>query len=306
MKVFSDVSEVDFKHPIVVLGNFDGCHLGHQELIRESLTLRMATGRQVLLVTFDPHPRKVDGKPVLKLQTLEEKLAKLEHLGVDGVLVIPFTTDFLEMSYGVFVEDVLVRDLQVSSVVVGYNYRFGHKGLGDVSYLEKMGKVHGYYLLVVPAFKVDDFVVSSSYIRLLLKDGKIESAARLLGNPFSIEGEVIHGAGEGRKVLGYPTANLEVDEEKLIPRVGVYVAFVEVDEKKYRGILNVGYQPTFDRKRLAVEVHILDFDRMIYGERIKVSFIHYLRGEKKFSSKEELISQLKTDAKHALTFSIDE
>lgn len=304
MNIFKRVEDVDFRNIIGVLGNFDGCHKGHQTLIAEALRIKKERNGKVLLITFDPHSKSLMGEPVLKIQTLEEKIEFLDGLGVDGVLLIPFTEEFVRMDKSVFVQDVLVKELAVTSVVIGYNYRFGYKGEGNAQYLEEAASKYGFSISVLEAFEKEGIPVSSTYIRTLLKDGKIEESAFLLGYYPFVTGRVVHGAKEGRK-LGFPTANLEIAPEKILPKKGVYLTKVKVGEEFYKGICNIGYQPTFERNKLVVEVHLLDFQEMIYDQKITVSFLKYLRAEKPFKNKKELKAQLEADKMACRNFNLE-
>ena len=296
MEYFKRIEDVFFNKGIIaVLGNFDGCHKGHQELVKAAIERKKDTGASVLIVTFDPHSKDFKGEPIKRIQTLNEKLVCFEKLGVDGVLALSFTDTFSKMDKKDFLKNILIDQIGITDIVVGHDYRFGYKGAGNVDYLEAEQKDLGYTLIVVPAFKIQGEVVSSSKIRTLIEAGEIDLSQHLLGYYPLVTGKVVHGSGVG-KTLGFATANLQIDEDKIIPKVGVYGVLGDVLGKKVKGFCNVGYQPTFDRKkRLVVEVHFFDFDEDIYGETICIHFIKRMRDEIKFNSVEELKSQLRKD-----------
>lgn len=296
MEYFKKIEEVSFKENIIaVLGNFDGCHKGHQELIKAALKRKAATGAKVLIVTFDPHSKDMQGAMVKRIQTLNEKLDCFESLGVDGVLTLPFTEAFSKMDRKDFLANILMKDLGVTDIVIGHDYRFGYKGAGDVDYLETQKEGYGYTLIVVPAFKIEGTIVSSTQIRQLIEAGAVTESHKLLGYYPLVTGKVVHGAGVG-KTLGFATANLLIDADKIIPKVGVYGVIGIVKGKSVKGFCNVGYQPTFDRtKQLVIEVHFFDFDEDIYEETITVYFVKRIRDEKKFNSIDELKEQLRND-----------
>ena len=296
MEYFKKIEDVFFNKGIIaVLGNFDGCHKGHQALVKAARKRKEETGASILVITFDPHSKDHKGQSIKRIQTLNEKLICFEKLGVDGVLALPFTEAFSKMDREDFFENILLDEIGVTDIVVGHDYRFGYKGAGNVDYLEAEKKVLGYTLIVVPAFKIQGQVVSSSKIRTLIEAGDIASSQELLGYYPLITGQVVHGSGIG-KTLGFATANLQIDEDKIIPKVGVYGVIGYVLGKRIKGFCNVGYQPTFDRKkRLVVEVHFFDFDEDIYGETICIHFIKRMRDEIKFNSVEALKSQLRKD-----------
>jgi len=283
---------------VVTIGAFDGIHQGHKALLRETLRLSTELSLEPVVVTFDPHPRKVlqPQVPFKLLTTLEEKLKLIEKEGLEKVVVIPFTKALAELSPDLFVERYLIDLLRVKGVVVGFNFRFGKERKGDGELLKNFGTKYGFQVKIVPPVIIDNQRVSSSYIRDLLSQGEVERASLFLGRPYFLRGKVIKGEGRGRG-LGFPTANLEVSEEKLVPARGVYAVWVDLDKQKYKGALNIGFNPTFGGKKLSIEVHLLHFNHSqdLYGKIIQVDFIKYLRGEKKFSSIEDLIFQIRQD-----------
>lgn len=293
MIIFNGIDEFNLDEDItIILGNFDGLHLGHLELIKSGLSL----GEKVVVVTFEPHPISLKNSSFKRLQTFKEKITCFEKLGVDAVVLIEFNKDFSGMSKDAFIEKILVDKLKAKNIIVGYNYHFGKDASGKSSDLVDSGLIYGFNAVIIPAFKIGQKVVSSSHIRKFINEGRIKEANEFLGRLYYLEGEVVKGHGIGRKI-GFPTANLVIDSEKQLPKPGVYSIIADVRNKEYFGFCNVGFQPTFNdrEKQLVVEVNLFDFDEDIYGETIGVYFVDYLRDVQKFSSIEALIEELKID-----------
>lgn len=297
MKIYS---LKDFPLPFettITIGAFDGIHLGHRALFQETLNRAQELSLEPLVVTFDPHPRKVI-QPHLSfklLTTLEEKLELINKEGFEKIALIPFSRGLSELSPDLFVEKYLVDFLKARLVVVGFNFRFGKNRAGDTELLKKLGEKYHFEVKVVPPVIIDGKRVSSSYIRELLLKGEVEKASFLLGRPYFLTGKVIKGKGRG-KILGFPTANLSVPEEKLIPARGVYAVWAYFKNQKYKGALNIGFNPTFEERELSIEVHLLNFSPQdLYSESIRIEFIKYIRGEKKFTSPQELKAQIEKD-----------
>lgn len=283
---------------VITLGAFDGLHLGHQALISKTFELAQELKAQPALVTFDPHPRKVIQPHLdLKLLTpLEEKLELLKKKGLPEVIIIPFTKALAELSPDLFVEKYLIDYLNIKGIVIGFNFRFGRNRTGDPDLLRKLGTLYGYQVEVVPAVTIAGKKVSSTMIRELLKRGEVEEANKLLGRPYTLIGSVVKGKGRGRE-LGFPTANLMIPPEKLLPAPGVYAVWAILGEKRYPGAMNVGIKPTFGDKELSVEVHILNFSSNcnLYHQNLRIELVKFIRSEQKFSSKKALISQIQKD-----------
>lgn len=293
MIIFNGIDEFKLEGNVtVILGNFDGLHLGHLELIKSGLTL----GGKVVVVTFEPHPITLKHSSFKRLQTFNEKLAYFEKLGVDAVVLIEFNKEFSAMSKDKFIEEILIKKLKAKNIIVGYNYHFGKDASGKSTDLVESGIRLGFKTVIIPAFKIGHKVVSSTHIRKFITEGKMKEANEFLGRLYYLEGKVVKGHGVGRKI-GFPTANLVVDSEKLLPKPGVYSIIADVRGNEYSGFCNVGFQPTFDdrEKQLVVEVNLFDFDADIYGEVIGVHFVDYLRDVQKFSSVEALIQELNID-----------
>jgi riboflavin kinase/FMN adenylyltransferase len=288
-----------FRNPAVALGNFDGVHRGHQLIFeRTKKEAREANGESIAF-TFEPHPLKVlqtDRCPPL-ITPFKKKMMFIERAGIDVVICAEFTRDFATMSAREFVKSILIDRLGIHTIIVGYNYSFGRGRQGGVEDLENYAREFGFRLKVVGPLRVDNQTVSSSAIRRLIERGEMPEAARLLGRHYMVLGKVIWGTARGR-LLGVPTANVEILNE-LYPKKGVYAVEVLIDSETYEGVANVGVNPTFGGNRFSVEVHILDFDRDIYGKEIQVAFIQRIRGEKAFETSKTLVEQIGKDIARA-------
>ncbi len=296
MKIYS-LSDLPLSFSTVIaIGAFDGLHLGHLRLLEEAKKLGEELLATPVMLTFSPHPREVlqPQIPFYYLTLLDEKIETLSALSFPVMVVLPFTRSLAELTPDIFVEQYLVDYLKVKAVIVGYNFRFGRGRSGDAEFLLKMGEKYHFMVRIVEPVEIEGIRVSSSLIRELLLKGEIERANKLLGRPYSLKGRVISGKGRGR-ILGFPTANLEISSKKLIPKEGVYATWVYIDNKKFKGALNIGKNPTFEDKKLSIEVHILDFSEDLYNKTIKIELIKYIRGEQKFPSIEQLVEQIKKD-----------
>lgn len=302
MILITDLSKIKkrFTSSIITLGNFDGLHLGHQELIKMIIHRAEETASLSMVVTFRPHPLKIlapEKCPPL-ISIYEEKIQLFEKLGIDVLVKIPFTLDFSAMEPRDFVKNVLCDLLGAKEIFVGYNYRFGKGRKGNIRMLRDLGEELGFVVREIEQVSLDEEVISSTRIRQLLKNGEVEHAAKLLGRPYALCGIVVKGDGRGRG-LGFPTANI-ASRHAIIPSNGVYAVKLFVRDQHYNGIVNIGMRPTFETKSLAIEVHIFDFDEDIYGEEITVYFIRKIREEKKFQNAEALIKQISKDITEAL------
>ncbi|OAG28743.1 bifunctional riboflavin kinase/FAD synthetase [Thermodesulfatator autotrophicus] len=288
-------------YPVATIGNFDGVHLGHQALFRETVKRARAHQGHAIAVTFHPHPLQVlrPDKAIKLICSLEQKIKLIEKAGLDYLLLLEFNQALASLEPEEFVEDIFVKGLSIKELVVGYDYRFGKKRRGDTELLKILGQRYGFDVTVVPPQKVNGLVVSSSLIRELIAEGEVALAAKLLGRFYKICGQVIPGRGRGQKLLGFPTANLKLSKEKLLPKTGVYAVWVHLDGQKLPGVMNLGFNPTFGEGYLSAEVHIFDFSGDLYGQNICISFVERLRDEKKFSSPEELAAQIKRDSEKA-------
>jgi len=296
--VFHDLppGAASFSRTVVTIGNFDGVHLGHQAILARVCKRAKELEAQAVAVTFDPHPLKVL-RPEMDLPMLttpEQKVALLTATGVDAVVVLPFTPEFAGLPARDFVQRYFLERLRAREVVVGHDYCFGRARAGNIDLLKEMGRTHGFTVQVVWAVEVQDAVVSSSLIRAMLRLGKVEEAARLLGRTYEVQGRVVQGKGRGAKVLGVPTANLRPDNE-LLPATGIYAVKVRRGDKTILGAANIGTCPTFEGGVCSLEVHLLDFSGDLYGEELQVEFVARLREERRFPSIEALAAQIKAD-----------
>ena len=302
MRIYTDLSEIksQFTGACVTLGNFDGVHLGHQWLFAEvALRAKKARGTSVA-VTFDPHPLQILRPGGIKLiSSTEQKTELIAAAGIDVLIVIPFTLEFAKTSAEDFVDEILLALIGMKDLVVGYDYAFGKGRAGNTDFLKKQGELKGFPVTVVEAHYEGSTLVSSTRIRQLVAEGNMPEARKLLGRSYQIRGRVQVGKQRGGKEVGFPTANLALSEEDLVPRHGVYVTQVIYDGKCYGGVMNIGYNPTFGEEMLVAETHIFDFNQDIYGKPIKINLLEFLRDEKKFSGVEELSAQIAKDVQRA-------
>ena len=284
---------------IVTIGTFDGVHLGHQKILNRLKELKQKTGLKTVVLTFEPHPRKVlfPDQNDLKLITLvDEKLELLEEYGVDICVVYPFSIEFSMLDAETYVKEILLKQLQVKHLVIGYDHKFGNNRMGDIQTLKEFSKVHNFSIDEISAQDIDHIAISSSKIRKAIEQGDLNLAGEFLGHHFFLSGLVVKGKQLGR-TIGYPTANLRLEaDEKIVPKIGVYFVGVEIEEHPYLGMMSIGFNPTTDDDRkIKLEVHIFDFDEDIYGKTLKVTFYAWLREEEKFANLDELKSQLRLD-----------
>jgi riboflavin kinase/FMN adenylyltransferase len=291
---------------VIALGGFDGLHIGHRALIEKTISTAKRLNCRSMVFTFKNHPLTVINKacaPKLLLNN-HDKLNLLKSYGVDIVNLVNFDADFMKMTPEAYIAS-LVKNYNAAGLTVGFNHRFGYKNLGDTDLLKKLSKEHGFSLSVVSPVKYRGDVVSSSKIRNLLgEEGNVERAAKMLSRPYFLEGVVVRGKQLGRKI-GFPTMNLDYDNEFVLPRGGVYYSVLEHSGRRFRGITNIGYNPTVENDKLSVETHIIGFDEDLYDETIRINFIKRIRDEKKFDSLTELSEQLKKDKLFALKQDLD-
>jgi phosphoribosyl 1,2-cyclic phosphate phosphodiesterase len=289
---------------VLAIGNFDGIHLGHQAILRATVERARALNAVSTALTFDPSPRKVlrpESAP-LRLSTNTQRMEWFSALGLEAVVVLPFTLDLAKLSPEEFVEQILVRDLHVKAVLIGEDFKFGHKQAGDATLLSELGKLHGFEVVIVPPVLYRREVVSSTIIRREVACGDVSHAARLLGRPFALTGEVVSGTGTGRRFT-FPTLNLAVEQE-LLPARGVYITRTCLDgeTRSHRSVTNIGMRPTFNGSALSVETHLLHTQLEAAPKRMEVRFWKRLREEKKFSGPEELRAQIARDIARANKF----
>lgn len=302
MKVIVDIekSEERLKNSYVALGTFDGVHRGHRVLINSAIEEAKKNGGISVVYTFLNHPLEIialERVPKM-INTIDEKLRLLEEMGVDYVVLQTFDEKYAETSKEEFIDKILIEYLGAKEIFVGFNYTFAERGSGNVEYLRKVAPEKGIKLNEIKAIEYKGQVLSSTLIRKFILEGKIEEANMFLGRPFFISGEVEHGKKLGR-VLGFPTANLKV-VNKVYPPFGIFggTVLIEGEKEKYNAVVNIGKNPTLKPGELSVEVHILDFNRDIYGKKIDVSIEKHLRDEKKFGSMEELRQGIRNDVEN--------
>ncbi len=298
MAVISDLQQLKepLINPVLTIGNFDGVHRGHLILFDMVKKRAKSIDGQSSLMTFDPHPIKVmkPGNGPSLITLTQQKLELIKDADIDVIFCIPFTKKFASISADEFVEDILVDRIGVKEIVVGYDYTFGQGRKGDIGLLQEMGEVLGFMVHVVEPVHVGNKLVSSTSIRRLVQDGCLSEAKQLLGRDYQILGTVVRGKNRGGRLLGFPTANLELIDE-LVPKVGVYAVRVVVGDQSFNGVTNIGYNPTFGKGPFSVETHILDFKGDLLDRSIRVKFVKRLRDERPFGSIKDLSDQIGRD-----------
>lgn len=304
MKVYQSIQDIKpIKRPVVTLGMFDGAHIGHQSILKQLNTIAQNIDGESVLITFNPHPRMVlqPNCDLKFLNTLQEKEEILRQFELEHLIIQEFTKDFSQVTSVEFVKNLLVDKIKIDTLVIGYDHHFGKNREGNFEQLQVLSKEFGFNLIQLEAIEENDVAVSSTKIRNALNEGNIEYANKALNYNYPLSGKVVHGDKIGR-TLGFPTANLEVDPNKLIPKDGVYAVDVFVDDTKHLGLLSIGFRETVTNSREhRVEVNILNFDQDIYGKTIKLEFLGRLRDEKKFNSLDELISAMNQDKENAIS-----
>jgi riboflavin kinase/FMN adenylyltransferase len=293
-----------FRNAVVTIGTFDGVHAGHRQIIDELIREAKSVNGETVIITFHPHPRKVVTSTILGVRlinTPEEKLELLEQLGIDHVVVVPFTDAFANQSAEDYIENFLVKRFRPHTVIIGYDHRFGKERKGDYRLLEQLAPRFGYQLREIPKHILDEIAISSTRIREALLEGRVSIADKLLGYEFFFSGTVVDGDKLGRQ-LGYPTANIQVpDEEKIIPGNGIYAVYATLlngeaaKSSRLKGMMSIGFRPTVDGKKRVIEVNLFDFNQDIYGQTIRIFLKKYLREEVKFDSLEALVRQIDQD-----------
>ncbi len=291
---------------VLTVGTFDGVHFGHQAILRYLLERARALGGISTVLSFHPHPREiVEGTPLPLLTTIEERADIMEEMGLDRLVILPFTREFSRLSAEAFVEDILVRGIGLREIVIGYDHAFGRDRRGNADLLRTLGEKHGFTVDIVPARIIQEQAVSSRKIRQALEErGDAEAAADMLGRSYCLTGRVVRGEGRGRE-MGFPTANIDVEHpRKAIPADGVYAVRVYrlsgppdgvPENRSLPGMMNIGVRPTFGGERRMIEVHLLDVEEDMYGELLRVEFVSRTRNERRFASKKDLVKQLSQD-----------
>ena len=304
MRLFHGYENAEIARPTVLtLGVFDGLHLGHQLILERVVERARAVGAVPTVITFDPHPRAVlhpESAPP-HLQTLDQKIESFGVMGIEQAIVINFTRDFARLSAADFLRDAVHERLQAREVYLGRGFAFGRGREGDINLLREVSGRLGFYADEVPEVRLRGQRISSSRIRELLASGRVNLARRMLGRPYGVEGRVVRGAERGR-TIGFPTANLH-PQNRVIPRRGVYVTATLIEGAWLRSVTNIGVRPTFESEaEPSVETYVMDWDGDLYGDVVRVRFLHRLRDERRFASVEELKRQIDADAGRARNY----
>ena len=289
------------KNTVVTIGTFDGVHIGHQKIVNR--LVNQAELDSVIL-TFFPHPRMVlqQDNTIKLLHTIEEKTTVLEQLGLDHLVIHPFTKEFSRLTAQQFVEDILVNQLKAKKIIIGYDHRFGRNRTADISTFKDFGEQYGFVVEEITKQDVDDVAVSSTKIRTALQKGQIEKANAFLGQPYMLTGTIVKGKGIG-KTLGYPTANIQIEEAyKLIPKNGVYIVKTNFKGITYFGMMNIGTNPTVGGKSQTIETYFFNMDTDLYGSKMTIQMLKRIRDEKKFASVDQLIEAMQNDEKISINY----
>lgn len=302
MKLFRTLDAVEIGPSACAIGMFDGVHLGHHMVLEQAIRASKIQQLASVVFTFANHPQSIVAQtPTPLLSTLDERLAAFEAMGFDAALVLDFTPELRDIPAEAFVQRILLETLHVKAVSVGYDHRFGKGRQGDGAFLKAQGEQVGFEVTIVEPVRVGNQIISSTLIRKLLSYGDLDRANQLLGHPYCLTGTVVSGVGRGR-TIGFPTANLQVATDRLVPAHGVYAgtACVEGDPAPRPAVCNIGVAPTFaDQPQARIEVHVLDLEDDLYGKRLAFTFLHHLREERAFPSVNELVTQLQQDCLQA-------
>ncbi len=298
-----------FRNAVITIGTFDGVHLGHRQILNMMGEEATKVGGETVVITFFPHPRQViasSQSQIFLLNTPEEKVELLEALGINHLIVVPFTEAFSMQDARQYISDFLVNRFSPHTIIIGHDHRFGKSRSGNIALLRELAPEFGFRVVEIPEYMLQESVISSTSIRQMLGRGDVAAANRLLGYAYGFTGTVVSGDGRGRQI-GYPTANIRpLSENKLLPGNGVYAVLVNMNDASgaaglpLKGMMNIGIRPTFEGTLPTLEVHLFDFDRDLYGKEISVTFISRLRNEQKFANVEELRARLAEDRKLAL------
>lgn len=310
MKIYHNINEFKaLQNAVVTIGTFDGVHLGHRKIIERLKELAAEINGETVILTFFPHPRMIlhpEDESLKLINTIHEKAALLERLGIDHLIITPFSRDFSNQSPEAYIHDVLINTIGTKKIVIGYDHRFGKDRAGGFNDLLRLSATYGYEVIEIPEQDINDVAVSSTLIRDALLNGAIELANNFLGYPFFITGKVGRGDQIGR-TIGYPTANIMIEESyKLIPDDGIFSAKVIVDGVSYKGMAYIGSRPTINGITRNIEVNIFDFDAKIYGKEISMQFFNYVRGDIKFDGLDALKIQLAKDRDDVLALLKDQ
>jgi riboflavin kinase/FMN adenylyltransferase len=306
VKIYTSLEQFkNVNNPVLTTGTFDGVHLGHKKILRQLRLAADQLGGETVLFTFQPHPRMVlfpDAHNLKLLNTEREKIEQLEKAGLQHLVLFPFTLEFSRMSANEFVRDILVNQLKIKKLIIGYDHHFGRNREGSAENLKELAPIYKFDFEEIPVQVLDDVSISSTKIRRAIEQGEVKTAHKFLGYPFQLNGVVAHGDKRGR-TIGFPTANLKIeDSTKLIPGNGVYAVKVHHKGNSYKGMMNVGVKPTIgENKGISIEVNVFDFEGELYNEHLKIELMDWIRDEKRFASIDELKQQLGEDRVKALS-----
>jgi riboflavin kinase/FMN adenylyltransferase len=305
LKIFNSINSFNATKPtIVTIGTFDGVHLGHQKIVAQITKNADALNCESLVLTFFPHPRMVlqEGTEMKQLNTLNEKIALLDNLGIDNLVIHPFDKEFSRLTAEEFVQKVLVDVFKIKKIIIGHDHRFGRNRTATIDDLINFGETYSFEVEQISAKEINEVSISSTKIRNALLEGNTELAANYLGYDYSLTGIIFKGKQLGR-TIGYPTANITIEEDyKLIPNNGVYIAKSVLNGKTVFGMMNIGTRPTVDGTKQTIEINFFDFKQDLYGQKITIFLLHRMRSEQKFESIDALKNQLGKDKKTALSF----
>tara|TARA_B110000285_G_C15141751_1_gene631253 strand:- start:6750 stop:7682 length:933 start_codon:yes stop_codon:yes gene_type:complete len=292
----------NIKNPIVTVGTFDGVHYGHQKIIQRLQKIAKKNNGESVLLTFDPHPRKVllNDQGLKLIHTVKEKINILEKLGLDHLVIYPFTKEFSKFSAKTYIDELLVKKLGTHTLVIGYDHHFGNDREGNIDLLKKHEKSNPFYLEEIKAHEIEEIKISSTKVRRAIENGNIHLVDNYCGHFYEFSGEVVHGNGIG-KTIGTPTANIQLNSnEKIIPLDGVYAVICQIKDANFKGIMNIGYKPTVNKgEKRTIEIHLFDFNKDVYELELRAKVIERIRDEVKFSSLESLKSQIFKDNENA-------
>jgi len=303
LKIFNDLSNyISNNKTYVTIGTFDGVHIGHQKVLSKLITSAKKNLATSVLLTFFPHPRMVlqKEKEIKLINTIDERIKLLEKIGLEIVVIQEFTEDFSQQTALDFVKNILVKTLNISKLIIGYDHHFGKNREGNFKQLESYGKTYDFKVIEIPKQDINDIAVSSTKIRKAIENGNMKVANSYLGYYFMLTGEVVKGKNLGEKI-GFPTANLQIKETyKLLPKTGSYIVKSIIENNTVYGMMNIGFRPTISGKNQTIEVHFFNFDKDLYGKEIQIDVLSFLRDEKKFESIEDLKNQLIKDKQKSL------
>jgi riboflavin kinase / FMN adenylyltransferase len=304
MQVHKNINELPlFKNAVVTIGTFDGVHTGHAQILSQLKAQAQAINGETVIITFNPHPRKVVANQQSDLRlinTLAEKIELLQNAGINHLVIVPFTDSFAMQPALQYIENFLIKYFKPHTIIIGFDHRFGHNREGNYQLLEALKTRFNYSVSEIPQHVLENSAVSSTKIRQAIINGQISTANQLLGYNYFFEGQVIDGDKRGR-TIGYPTANIRIaDTEKLVPGNGVYAVKIMLNSQPHYGMMNIGVRPTVDGSHRTIEVHIFNFNENIYGQNIRIYIVEHLRGEIKFDGIEALKKQLDTDKENSI------